>query len=302
MVKINFYPGRINYVIPVGEITLDKFIQANIKPKKSIREAISKIRVETDSLKKRSLKAQLYYFTPCVLIKPGMPRRYENIVKFTGYVHLDFDKLKDNKPEELRDYLFDTYPVIKTAYISPSGKGVKALLKIPTISLKYGIDHAVKEYKDYFRAIESEFSNYEGFDHAPFNPILPLFISHDENLRVRDDVEVWTIKEYEEKKPIATTNLNLVDKSNNDYYYRKTVRILQDRINSIVDNGHPQVIKASLILGSRVGAGYISRVDAEGYITQLIENNSYLQKGTTQYITTALWGIEQGMRNPRKYI
>lgn len=304
MEKINYYPGRINYVIPIGTLSMIDFIRANKQPLHEIIESIVKIRLETDKVKKRSLKGQLYYFTPCVLVKAGKPRRYENIEKFTGYIHLDFDKLVDNDPAEFRDYLFDNYDVISTAYVSPSGKGVKALLKIPVISLKNGIDHAIKEFKDYYRAVELQFSNYEGFDHATVNPILPLFISYDPHIRYREDTSTWNVKEYEEVKPnMATTNLNLVDNSKQfDYYYRKTVRILQGKFNNIVDNGHPQVIRASLILGSRVGAGYISRSDAEGFIIQLIENNTYLQKGIDGYIKTAMWGVEEGIKQPKNYI
>jgi len=72
-------------------------------------------------------------------------------------------------------------------------------------------------------------------------------------------------------------------------------------INSITDNGHPQVRSASLILGSRVGAGYITQHEANALMENLIKSNGYLQKNIRGYIKTSKWGIDNGMNNPKYY-
>jgi len=301
----SYFSGNIKFVRPLGVVSFDDFIRAHKHPKQRTRDILAEIKtldmsVESSKLLKRQLKAKLFAFTPSVIIKDNTSRKYDNILSFSGYAQLDFDKLEnENEAINLKQYLFETYPMIVAAYLSPSRNGVKCLIQIPKISIEAGIDAAVKEYKDYYRAIQSEFKNYNGFDVAPQNAVLPLFLSIDENILYRKTDNVWDIKE--DLPVITPTNFKYEYNDKQTYFYNKTVRILKDRINSIVSDGHPQVVKASLILGSRVGAGYIDKFEAEDLIINAINNNQYLSKGVAGYVKTAMWGIDNGMRQPKYY-
>jgi hypothetical protein len=297
----SYFSGNIKHVRPLGVVSFDNFIKAHKNPTAQTLNILNQIKlVGGDKVKKRSLKGQLYAFTPTVQIIES--RRIRNIVSFSGYTQLDFDKLESvSKAEEFRDYIFETYPMISAAYLSPSRNGVKCLINIPRIKVSRGIDKAVNEYRDYYRAIISEFGNYDGFDEAPKNVVLPLFISEDKNIRYRHTFDVWDIKEDApiiEQQP----NLNYTHKGTSKaYFYEKTVRIFTDKINGIVENAHPQLLRACLVLGSRAGAGYIDLLEAEHLAMNLVTVNGYMAKGTDGYLKTAIWAVNEGYKRPREY-
>ena len=96
-----------------------------IKSGKS-KDIILKIRSEKDKEKRNELKMQL----PCICWSGEFKERNEaGLYKHSGFICLDFDDLE--KPSEKRDSLkSDEY--VYSAWISPSGNGVKALIKIPS--------------------------------------------------------------------------------------------------------------------------------------------------------------------------
>jgi len=164
----------------------------------------------------------------------------------------------------------------------------------------YSREYAIGKFKAMHKAIEIDFEEYGYFDSATKNPILPLFASYDKNLLFRNwnEVKVWSKERHVSEK------YNNLDGGGNFKYdpnENKATEMVVDAINSIVDNGHPQVRTASLILGSRVGAGYISRNDAYALMENLIKSNAYLQKGLNNYIKTSVWGIDQGINNPKYF-
>jgi len=55
-------------------------------------------------------------------------RNAKNCIEHSGFCVLDFDEVKN--PNEYREYLKEN-EYIYSAFISPSGKGVKAVVKIP---------------------------------------------------------------------------------------------------------------------------------------------------------------------------
>lgn len=66
-------------------------------------------------------------------------RNAKGILEGSELSCLDFDKLTD--PVFFRDYIFNNYDCVYSAFISPSGNGVKALVRIPKVSND-------KEYKE----------------------------------------------------------------------------------------------------------------------------------------------------------
>lgn len=291
-IYFNYYPGNIKHKRKCGSVSLNQFIRANKEPNEKMIEIFNKLENVNSKAEKRSLKGQLYSFTPSVLIKEV--RRYADIISFTGLAQLDFDGLEHEYARQLKLELFETYNPIVCAYISPSKKGLKALVRIPIVD-------TIEQYKGYYRGIISEFSNYEGFDDSPKNAVLPLFLSYDKELLYRENPSVWDVYEEEEKKYINNLEDKVYNDDNRDYNYNKVVRIVSDSINGISTNGHPTVVKTSLIIGSRVSAGYIGKFEAETLMINLISVNHYLSKGVDGYIKTALWGIEQGMKQARYY-
>jgi len=293
--KFQYYEGDIRYSFPIGRISLYDFVSVHQNPKPKTREMIDHI-ATLSGKDKNEAKRHLHYFTPAVCVKDNYARRYANITNFTGLAQLDFDKL-DCDPIELRDHLFSTYPEVVCAYLSPSKKGVKGLLRIPVCT-------STDEFKDYYHGFLKEIEGLDGIDLAPQNAVLPLYISYDETMLFRDDAIEWTVKADR-----TVEYVNLIDpqaevrvaRFTNSYYEKITRQIFEKKLANIDGDGHPQLRSACLILGSRCAAGYIDQTNAEIIAEQAVLNSTYYSKGVAGYLKTAYWAMNEGMKNPKEY-
>jgi hypothetical protein len=300
-IKFPYYSGNIRFTKAIGHVTLEQFINSHKKPLPQIIKVLDKVAAASkagDTKLKRLLKHQLFSFTPSVIIPLMQKRKYDNIESFTGLMQLDFDGL-DGKQDakDLRNILIRDHNQIVCSYLSPSMLGVKALLKITKCE-------DVRQYKAIHKAMVNEFGIYDCLDESTKNAMLPLFLSSDESIMYRDYDECDTFSEEDWSEP---TYVNLVDEpanhppTSNDYHYLKTIELFKSKIGIIVDNGHPQMRNACLVLGSRSGAGYIDKQEAISLATVEIHNNMYFHKDTLGYLKTATWAIEQGISNPKYY-
>jgi hypothetical protein len=284
-IKFNYYDADIKSSIPLGNVTLDYFINAIRNPKIDIKHIFERIRIAEevgDMATKQALKSKLYSFTPCVYVQGA--RKYENIKHWTGLLVLDFDHLEVDYAVEFKSYLFDEYKFIIAAWLSASRHGVRALVKIPQA-------HSVEEFKQYFAAIERHLNCYNGFDKAPKNCILPLFFSYDAEILHRDNAQTWDEK-YIEPIPPPVKQYIINDKTS------AVERIIAKKINIIVDSGHPQLRAAAYLLGGYVGGGHIDHSDAVSIIHNLIESNAYLSQKASIYKKTAVQMINKGVNQP----
>lgn len=276
----NYYESNIKKSTPLGTISLERFIKSIRSPKKNILSILTQIPLSNDK-QKSLLKNQLYSFTPCVLIEKS--RSYASIKSFTGLLVLDFDKI-DNATE-FKNFLFNEYDFIIACWLSVSKKGVRALVKIP-------ICQSVDEFKLYFNGIAFyHMEQFNGFDTAPKNPVLPLFISYDIDILYRENYTEFSSK----YSPIKPTPTQQYFSSANPTAIEK---IISSAIRKINSNGHPQLRAASYALGGYVGAGYIDFQNAENLITNLINSNSYLSQKPKVYERTAKEMIIKGASQP----
>ena len=309
MIKFQYYFGDIKKSKPIGYISLETFLDRHLNPKADLLSVFNQIN-EATSVGDMKLKAELkmnnlYSFT--VSAQFDGTRRYKDIREFNPLAQLDFDGLTNEESIAFREYIFEQYPQVICSYLSPSRCGVKVLLRIPKISLEKGVDEGIKEYKDYYRAIETEFSNYKGFDNSPKNLVLPLFISYDQDMCYRhfDTASVWELKEIVEepthlKYPLPFKPYKKL--KSNDKNELRAIRTFRKAVLGIVDSpGHSQLRSACLIFGTRVGAGYVGMINAEQEVDNLVKQNSYLSKGLSGYLTTANWALKEGIKTPNYY-
>jgi hypothetical protein len=281
----NYYEADIKRSTPLGSVTLEYLINAIRTPKKDIRNVFEEIRIaeeKKDMAKKQSLKSKLYSFTPCVYVNG--PRKYSNIQHWTGLLVLDFDHLASDVAVEFKEYLFNEYKYIITAWLSASRHGVRALVKIPICT-------SVDEFKHYYAGIERHLNCYNGFDTAPKNCILPMFISYDADILHRNDAQTWSTKYIEIVRP-ATKQYIIDDKTS------VIEKIIAKRINTITDTGHIILRATSYLLGGYVSANYIDYNDAIALINNLIDSQSYLSKKPSIYKKTAKQMIDKGINFP----
>jgi len=284
-ITFNYYEADIKRSTPLGSVTLEYLINAIRTPKKDIRNVFEDIRIaeeNKDMAKKQALKSKLYSFTPCVYVNG--PRKYSNIQHWTGLLVLDFDHLASDVAVEFKEYLFNEYKCIITAWLSASRHGVRALVKIPVCT-------SVDEFKQYYAGIERHLNCYNGFDTAPKNCILPMFISYDAEILHRNDAQTWSTKHIEIVRP-AVKQYIVDDKTS------VIEKIIAKRINTITDTGHIILRATSYLLGGYVGANYIDYNDAISLINNLIDSQSYLSKKPDVYKQTAKQMVDKGLNFP----
>lgn len=112
-------------------------------------------------------------------------RSAKNCVKHSGFACLDFDDVND--PSQLRDSLKGN-EYIYSAFISPSGNGVKAIIKIPA---------SIKDHKKYYEAICETFET--KLDTSTKDVSRVCYESSDAELWTNKKSKVWELKnEYTE--------------------------------------------------------------------------------------------------------
>ena len=168
---------------------------ARIKQGKS-KSKVEEIRTCLDKERGNELKKNLPSI--CFSGEFKQDRRDEDLIKHSLYIVLDFDMVNDCvlKRTQLSKYSF-----VKAAWISPSGNGVKCLVKI-----KDG-----KNHKEHFKALQDLFPE---VDKSGINISRVCYESYDPDIFIREDeVAFDKIKKEEviEKKAVASS----YDKFNN---------------------------------------------------------------------------------------
>lgn len=290
-IKFSFFNGNVNNVYPSGKVSLKRFVKAQKSPTekmKTIFNAIAACEERGDLKAKYEIKKNnLFYFTPCVELTS---RSYSGIVRFTGFMVLDFDHIPN--AEKFRDFLFERYKFIICAYTSPSRAGVKAIVKIPIV-------HSIDEFKSFFHGLCYYFVRFEGFDTSAQNPTLPLFISWDENLRYRDNPTTWNgIGEQVNAVKEFVGEIVQVDRSDEDIEHIYNIAKSALYKANTDENGHPKVVGTATSLGGYVAAGYLSIQEAENIMFELISEVDYLSKNISGYRKTATEMINRGTSSP----
>jgi len=145
----------------------------------SSKDLVSRIRKETDKANRNELKKEL----PAVCFSGHFNKRSDAAIQeHSGFICLDFDgyaSKKDMKDERTR-LAKDRY--VYSVFTSPSGNGLKALVRIPQ-----DIDNHIS----YFNALEKHF-NSEHFDKTCKNVSRVCYESYDPLIHINESSELWT--------------------------------------------------------------------------------------------------------------
>jgi len=137
---------------------------------------VNQIRNCTDKEKQSQLKKQL----PCVLFSGTFKTRFDNdLIQHSGFICLDFDSVT-NANELKTEFTKDRF--VYAVWISPSGKGVKVLVRIPSEADKH---------KNYFVGIQKYFDN-PNFDIKTSNVSRVCYESYDVDIYINPQSETFT--------------------------------------------------------------------------------------------------------------
>lgn len=151
----------------------------------SNKSKIDAIRNQLDKNKRNDSKSKL----KSICFSGEFSRRAaKNIIKHSGFACLDFDDVGTfDDAVCLRDSLQDN-EYIYSAFISPSGNGVKAIVKIPD---------EVHNHKKYYEALCETFDSF--LDYKTKDVSRVCYESYDSDLFINENSKVWVLmKEYTE--------------------------------------------------------------------------------------------------------
>jgi hypothetical protein len=292
-IKFQYYPATIKSVKPIGETTVEQFIMAIKYPRPKTVDIMNRIRTATemgDAETKTKLKEQLYYITPSVYVNGY--RNYDNILHFTGLMPLDFDKLPSKEyAEEMKRAFFNSVPHVICAWMSSSGKGFRCLLKIPQVQ-------TVQEFQSHFMAAQMNWGQLTGFDIAPKNAVLPLFISIDYNILFRYDAVEFMEKFVPIKPKIEPVNYYQNANEN------RVIEYINYKMSTITDAGHPIVRALSYYIGGLCGSGECNQTIAFAELENAIRNHPYtgVSSKVNTYLKTAKTMFEKGLNDKTGFL
>lgn len=153
------------------------FILERIKTGKS-KELVEAIRNEKNKEKRDALKIKL----PAILFSGTFSNRNAKGLKdHSGYICLDFDKYETDKKMTADRKKFEKDEYTFSVFTSPSGNGLKVIVKIPPV---------VENHKDYFIALE-KYYNSENFDIACKDVSRVCYESYDEKIYINTKSKEW---------------------------------------------------------------------------------------------------------------
>ena len=206
-------------------------------------------------------------------------RKDDKIKDHSGIIVLDFDKVN---VEEVKNALsLDEH--IYACWISPSGDGIKALVKV---------SHP-ERHRDHFRALSSYFVNTYGLELDPTgaNESRACYESYDEDIIIKDSCKVFGmfITEHAENQVVASKFEGQTD-------YMKlnlAVRVIRSAKDG---EKHAALLRAARLCGGLINAGRLEEEEAVRILFREISKRNIDSEESA--MKTIRDGIEIGKRDP----
>lgn len=239
----------------------------------SIKNQIIQIRNTTDKKTKDILKKQL----PCICFSGKFSKRADAfLTEHSGFVVLDWDKL-DNPEQKKKE--ISKYDFIYSAFISPSGDGVKAIARIPKESEKH---------RGYYNGLLSVFKD---LDPTNRNESRICYASYDPEIYINKDAKEFNV--YIEKQQVKQ-ELKETPKVKTDY---SKINISLNMIRNATDgHKHETLLKASKLMGGYIQTGYVDEYEAIRLLESEIASMDISDFKQAQ--RTIRDGIEYGKMHP----
>jgi len=190
-------------------ITVEKALE-RIKTGVS-KTLVEDIRMALDKEKANKLKLNLPSI--CFSGKFGNDRKDEQLIQHSGFIVLDFDDVSD-----LRDRQSDiiTHDFVYACWVSPSGNGLKALVKIAD----------GKKHREHFQALQEIFPE---IDKSGINVSRVCYESFDPDIYINESATIFT-KAKKIEKVVVTENESVDDAEN----FRRILKWLTNKNDAFV--------------------------------------------------------------------
>ena len=155
------------------------------------KDIIKNIRQCKDKSDRNELKKKL----PAICFSGKFNKRNDNsLIKHSGLICLDFDDYANKKAMLKEKEILSKDKYVYSVFVSPSGNGLKVLVKIPEDS---------DNHVNYFNSLQNHFQS-ENFDKTSKNVSRVCYESYDPFIYLNLNSSVWTTIEEPEYKEINT--------------------------------------------------------------------------------------------------
>ena len=234
-------------------------------------ESVLAIRAGNPELKK-SLPVALFSGTFSI-------RKDDALETHSGLIVLDFDHVS----AEASKAMLSTDEYVYACWISPSGQGLKALVKISN----------PERHREHFRALQTYYESTYGLEADPsgINESRACFESYDPELVLNDNSKVFggMLKEQKENQVAHMKELHT------DYEKLSVVASMVRRAQD--GEKHAVLLRAAILCGGYVAAGRMEEDEAERVLLREIEKKNNVENLSLAK-TTIRDGIAEGKKIP----
>lgn len=207
-------------------------------------------------------------------------RKDDAIIEHSGYIVLDFDNIDVGQSKAL--LATDNY--IYAVWVSPSGDGLKALVKIADSS----------HHRDHFRALVKYFDKEYGLelDMSGVNESRACYESYDENIAINESAQVFTSRISES----AVETVQTV-RFHTEYTDYSKLNIAAKMVNQAPEGRrHETLLRAAKFCGGYISVGRMEEAEVKRVLFQEFARRPY----DTDYNpnTTIIDGINYGKEVP----
>ena len=222
------------------------------------KQLIDKIRNEKDGKKRAELKGQL----PCICWSGKFTERNDKgIIEHSGFACLDFDHVADVLDKKVE---MSYQPFVYAAFVSPSGDGVKVIVRIPK---------DITKHRGYYNALLKLFPE---ADAVNINESRVCYSSFDAMLHYNADAVEFAdyLPELkptiEIKQPIA----NAIEIKATGTDYRK-IDVAVNMVRNAPDGEkHNTLLKSAKLVGGYVASGMVEENEAVRILENEIQNKN----------------------------
>ena len=200
------------------------------------------------------------------------------LLQASGLMIIDIDNLGSIGLQKLSEQLKnDEY--VYSFWKSPSGRGLKALVKIPECKND-------TEYKNYYQSFANRYDN---IDQSGKDISRLCFFCYDPDLQIKDS-KIWN-KINKDEKPTIEPNY-----TNNNY--KVASRVLNIIRNAAIGERHDKILKASRLMGGYVAGGEMTYEEA---FRLLLQEANVISDEVNDSERDILDGLKNGMQEPLKF-
>jgi hypothetical protein len=208
-------------------------------------------------------------------------RKDDDIIGHSGLIVLDFDHIDT----EASQALLSTDNFVRACWISPSGDGLKVLVKITN----------PERHRDHFRALQTYFDKTYGLEVDPsgINESRACFESYDPNLTYNDASDKFGGMLSEASENQTASSVDTYTDYDKLSIASKMIRKAED------GEKHNLLLRASILCGGYIAVGRLEREEVERVLIREISKISSVEDLSLAK-KTITDGIEEGRRRPIK--